>query len=173
VDQTLPPETVLSQQDPAPTGKSPSRICIFTIEDCQYAVDLHHIREVLPITSITPIPGMPPIIIGMTNVRGSVVPIVDLRMLLGLGLPQPGILPPFAVVLRHEEYQLAVLVDGSPEILTVLPEQFEPANSLPGLSEATRSILGGVVRIDEAITSVLDVIRLVAYLESEVIIESV
>ena len=143
-----------------------------TVGDSRYTVDLRHVREVFPIETITPMPGMSPLIIGMTNVRGSVVPIVDIRLL--LGLPQAKLIPLFAVVLWHEEYQLAVLVDCSPEIMAVLPEQFGPApnNSIANAAGRRFSVHDGVT-IDEVYTPLLKVTELVAYLESEASIESV
>jgi len=143
----------------------PSRVCIFAIDDSQYAVDLRHIREVLPIEFITPIPGLPPVVIGMTNVRGSVVPIIDLRLLLGL---RPRQLPPFAMVLRHEGYELAVLVDRAPEIITVTPDQFAPwIQGRPEESEARRQIIDGAIKIDDAVIQILDVPQLVVFLDSK------
>src|SRR2546425_12399862 len=101
VDQMMPSPLMLGEVDVTAPGKLPSRVCVFALSKNLYAVDLQHIREVFPIESVTPIPGMPPVVIGMTNVRGSVVPIVDVRLL--LELPHAETLPPFAVVLRHED----------------------------------------------------------------------
>ena len=172
MDEMLPSPSVLEEADTIAPGKLPCRVCVFALSKNLYAVDLQHIREVFPIESVTPIPGMPPVVIGMTNVRGSVVPIVDVRLL--LELPQAETLPPFAVVLRHEDYQLAILVDGSPEIMTVLPEQFEPlADSRPEDSEASRCIVNGILRIADTVHQILDVTQLVAYLDSEETTENV
>ena len=172
MDPTIPPLPMLGEQDATAPPNLPSRMCVCTVGDSQYAVDLRHVREVFPIESITPMPGVPPIVIGMTNVRGSVVPVVDLRLL--LGLPQPTLRPLFAVVLRHEEYQLAVLVDCSPEIVSVLPEQFGPTpNNSPADSDARRFIVNGGIKIDEAYTAILEVTQVVAYLESDETIEHV
>ena len=163
VDPTTPP-TLEDTEVPA-LPDFPSRVCVFTIDGGYYAVDLRHIREVLPIESITPIPGMPPVVIGMTNVRGSVVPIVDLRLLLGL---RPRQLPPFAVVLRHDGCELAVLVDRSPEIMTVTPDQFEleMQRSSEG-SGAGRGIINGTLKINDTVTRIVDVAQLVAFLDSK------
>ena len=172
MDEMLPSPSVLEEADTIAPGKLPCRVCVLALSKNLYAVDLQHIREVFPIESVTPIPGMPPVVIGMTNVRGSVVPIVDVRLL--LELPQAETLPPFAVVLRHEDYQLAILVDGSPEIMTVLPEQFEPLpDSRPEDSEASRCIVNGILRIADTVHQILDVTQLVAYLDSEETTENV
>jgi purine-binding chemotaxis protein CheW len=168
----MPSSSVLGVADTPALGIHPSRVCIFALSKHLYAVDLQHIREVLPLESVTPVPGMPPVVIGMTNVRGSVVPIVDLRLLLELPPAETG--TPFAVVLRHEDYQLAILVDRSPEIMTVLPEQFEPLpEGSPEDSEASRFIVNGIVRIADTIHQIVDVTQLVAYLDSEETTENV
>jgi purine-binding chemotaxis protein CheW len=165
MDPTTPPAPALEDTDIPVLPDFPSRVCVFTVDDGYYAVDLRHIREVLPIESITPIPGMPPVVIGMTNVRGSVVPIVDLRLLLGL---RPRQMPPFAVVLRHEGYELAILVDRSPEIITVTPDLFEVSTqSSSEDSEAGRHIVSGKLKINDAVTRILDVAQLVIFLDSK------
>jgi purine-binding chemotaxis protein CheW len=164
VDPTMPPASTLEDTEVPVFPDFPSRVCVFTIDDGCYAVDLRHIREVLPIESITPIPGMPPVVIGMTNVRGSVVPIVDLRLLLGL---RPRQLPPFAVVLRHADYELAILVDRSPEIMTVRPDQFELIQSSSEDSEAGRHIVNGKLNINNTVARILDVTQLVVFLDSK------
>ena len=172
MNNLLPPLPVLEEQNADAPQKVPARLCVLTVDDSRYAVDLQHVREVFPIESITPMPGMPPVIIGMTNVRGSIVPIVDLRLL--LGLPQTKLIPLFAVVLRHEDYQLAVLVDCSPEIMAVLPEQFGPVpHNAPVHPEGHRVRINEGVTINEVFTPLLKVTELVAYLESEASIESV
>jgi purine-binding chemotaxis protein CheW len=165
VDPSTPPASGLDDTEVPVLPDFPSRVCVFTIDDDYYAVDLRHIREVLPIESITPILGMPPVVIGMTNVRGSVVPIVDLRLLLGL---RPRQLPPFAVVLRHESYELAILVDRSPEIMSVTPDQFELSlQSSPQDLKVGRKIVTGTLKINDAVTRILDVAQLVLFLDSK------
>jgi purine-binding chemotaxis protein CheW len=172
MDQLLPALPVLGEQEAAASQKVPTRVCILTVAGSRYTVDLRHVREVFPIESITPMPGMPPVIIGMTNVRGAVVPIVDIRLL--LGLPRAKVLSLFAVVLWHEEYQLAVLVDCSPEIMAVLPDQFGPVpNNSTMSAEVRRFSVNDGVNIDEVFIPLLKVAEVVAYLESEASIESV
>jgi purine-binding chemotaxis protein CheW len=142
-----------------------SRLCAFVVAGKPYAVDLGHTRGVVPVESITPIPGMPPVLMGVMNVHSSVVPVLDLRLL--LGLPQTDALAPFAVVLRHDEYQMAVLVDRSPEIIAALPEEFLPAPASEYASEAADAVVLAGLKANDQITSILDVPRLVDYVESE------
>lgn len=141
-----------------------SRLCAFVVAGKSYAVDLAYTRGVVPIESITPIPGMPPVLMGVMTVHSSVVPVLDMRLL--LGLPQTDVMAPFAVVLRHEEYHMAVLVDRSPEIIAALPEEFLPPPQMDS-SEAAEAVIMGGLMINNHVTSILDVSRLVDYVESE------
>ena len=166
MDPTILPSNIAAEPDTSAPAQTFLRVCVFCLGGEQYAVDLRNIREVFPVESITPVPGMPLMLMGVTNLRGSVVPVVDLRLL--LRLPQSEASAPFAVVLRHEEYQLAVLVDRSPEITTVLPEQFtsEPQkhHEESGILEP---FLVGTLTINDQPASILDVARLMEHVEAE------
>ncbi len=56
----------------------------FKLEDDVFALDVWKVREVLDFTAITRVPRMPPFMRGVVNLRGSVVPVVDLRLKFGL-----------------------------------------------------------------------------------------
>src|SRR5712692_812238 len=62
----------------------PSRVCLITLSGSLFAIDLRSVREVFPVDSVTPVPGMPTVLAGVTNLRGVVVSLVDVRPLLGL-----------------------------------------------------------------------------------------
>ncbi|HET7540788.1 MAG TPA: chemotaxis protein CheW [Polyangiaceae bacterium] len=52
----------------------------FFIAGVEYAVSLEHVREVIPYDTVTRVPGMPEVVRGVTNLRGAVVPVVDLAI---------------------------------------------------------------------------------------------
>src|SRR2546428_5670341 len=89
----------------------PLRVCILRHCECAYAVALQDVQEISPVESIAKLPGMPPFIKGVSNVRGTVVPIIDLHLM--LRLPQVEQQAPlFTVVLRHQQFQVGLLVDA-------------------------------------------------------------
>lgn len=57
----------------------------FVLDEETYALDIHQVREVLDLTTITKVPRMPDFMRGVINLRGGVVPVVDLRLKFGLG----------------------------------------------------------------------------------------
>jgi purine-binding chemotaxis protein CheW len=110
-------------------GQSPAeahvRVCLVRLGEELFAIDLHSVSEVFEVDSITPVPGMPEVLVGVANLRGFVIPLVDLRPLLGLATTGPAL--PYAVVVRHGVQLLAVLVQQVPEIRTIQRDQFLPA----------------------------------------------
>jgi len=87
---------------------------------------------------------------------------VDLRNILGLPRTGPSA---FAVVVRHGEYQVGVLVDQSPEIITVQPDQFLPAPQ--NGSNTVHPFVTAVLRIEDRLGGVLEVPTLLARVETE------
>ena len=69
----------------------------FFIAEVEYAVSLAHVREVIPYDTVTRVPGMPETVRGVTNLRGSVVPVIDLAI--KFRLSQTEITPRTCIVL--------------------------------------------------------------------------
>jgi len=140
----------------------PSRVCLITLSGGLFALDLRSVREVFPVESITPVPGMPSVLSGVTNLRGVVVPLVDVRSLLGLstaGAPQK-----IGVVIHHGANQVGVLVDQVPEIRTVQQDQFLPA---PSTGEAdAQSFVSTILRIEDRMGGLLEVPTLLAHMDA-------
>ena len=117
------------------------------------AVDLRSVREVFEVESVTPVPGMPSALVGVANLRGVVIPLVDLRLILGLAVVDPP--PPFAVVIRHGSRQVGVLVERVPEIRNVQHDQLlaTPRDS----SSQTRPFVSAVLRLEDRLGGMLQV----------------
>jgi purine-binding chemotaxis protein CheW len=154
------PRIQAQPSEPQPTGQA-VRVCLISLGGELFAIDLRSVGEVFEVDSITPVPAMPPALAGVANLRGTVVPIVDLRTV--LGLPDDGPLS-FAVVIRHGGRQVGVLVDRVPEIRTVQREEFLPAPA--GGSNGPKPFVSGVLRIEERIGGVVEVPTLLAYVET-------
>jgi purine-binding chemotaxis protein CheW len=154
----------VSQDQPAEArGRdSQTKVCLLTIGGEVYAVDLRNVREVFEVDAITPVPGMPPALVGVTNVRGAVVPVMDLRRL--LDVPSSGPAPQFAVIIKHGNHQAGVLVERVPEIRTVQTEQFMPTPS--GDAREGKPFLTAVLRLDDRMGGVVEVPTLLACVET-------
>lgn len=135
----------------------PSRICLVTLGGELFAIDLRHVREVFELESITPVPGLSSTVVGVANLRGTVMPLADLRP--SLGIPATTA-QPFVVVVRHGQQQVGVLIDAVPEIRTIHPDDLMNAASR-GLSES-RPFLSGLVKIEDRMSGMMEVQKLLA-----------
>ena len=136
------------------------RVCLVAFGEKTFAIDLRQVAEVFVPESITPVPGMPAALVGVTNLRGTIVPLADVRAVLDVsafGLPK------YAVVVRHETYRVGLLVENVPEIRTI------PSDDLVATSVRTTTenlpLFSGFVNTDKKSSAILDIPRLLASIE--------
>ncbi|MDX9962547.1 chemotaxis protein CheW [Desulfobacter postgatei] len=106
-----------------------SQYLTFKLDNEIYAMDITTVREVLDITQITKVPQMPDFMCGVINLRGSVVPVVDLRLKFGLekaASVREACIVIIEIVLDDEETVLGILVDSVQEVISLEPEQIDP-----------------------------------------------
>lgn len=127
------------------------RVAIVSLEGELFTIDLQNVREVFVVESVTPVPGMPSGLVGVTNLRGAVVPLLDLRQMIGLSAETT---LKYAVVIRHGNWQVGVLVDTVPEIRTLTKDQFLPAPS--GARDGGTPFVSSVVKLEDRLRGVLE-----------------
>lgn len=142
-------------------GTATVRAAIVSLGGELFTIDLQNVREVFIVESITPVPGMPSGLVGVTNLRGSVVPLLDLRQM--IGLPAETALK-YAVVVKHGNWQVGVLVDTVPEIRTLSKDQFLPAPT--GTGEGGNPFVSTVVKLEDRLRGVLETSVVLSHFES-------
>src|SRR5437016_10613679 len=122
-DPALPAQgTSLSEPArPQAAGSSTIRAAIISMGGELFTIDLKNVREVFVVKSITPVPGMPSGLVGVTNLRGTVIPLLDLRPMFSLNAEAA---LTHAVVVQHGNWQVGVLGDTVPDIRTRSRDQF-------------------------------------------------
>lgn len=161
MEQRIDGEESASGSRPAPVRlSSPARFCLFILGEERFAVELSQVREVFTLESITPVPDMPSVLVGVTNVHGTIVPLADLRPVLGL----PGSTAPrYAVIVRCGAQQIGIVVDEVPEIGTI--EANDALDELPGEMVRHRPFLSGLLRLGSRVSGLVEVSRLVAVVD--------
>ncbi len=142
-------------------GMATVRAAIVSLGGELFTIDLQNVREVFVVESITPVPGMPSGLVGVTNLRGSVVPLLDLRQM--IGLPAETALK-YAVVVKHGNWQVGVLVDTVPEIRTLSKDQFLPAPT--GTGDGGNPFVSTVVKLEDRLQGVLETSVVLSHFES-------
>lgn len=142
------------------TGSPTVRMAIISLGGEQFTIDLQYVQEVFIVESITPVPAMPSGLIGVTNLRGTVVPLLDLRPMFGLTTEMA---LRYAVVLKHGAWQVGVLVDTVPEIRTLTKDQFMPAPA--GTVDGSNPFVTAVVKLEDRLRGVLETSAVLSHFE--------
>ena len=156
-------EPVAVADEPAPADLSVdagdvelSRVVVFMLGDQQYAVPIDNVQEIQQIVEFTPVPDLSPALVGMLDVRGFVVPAIDLRLLLGMEKKEYHLDTPM-VLLRCHGHLVALVVDEVEDVYEV-PEGCMQA---PSKLYAMADRMIGICRLEIGLVVVLDPDRLV------------
>ena len=132
----------------------------FKMEEEIFALDVGKVREILDYTNITKVPRTPDFMKGVINLRGSVVPVVDMRLKFHMPAQERTVDTCIIVVeitVEGEPTVLGALVDSVQEVFELEPSQVEPAPRI-GTKLSTDFILG-MGRRDERFVIILDIDR--------------
>jgi purine-binding chemotaxis protein CheW len=132
----------------------------FQMEEEIFALDVGKVREILDYTAITKVPQTPDYMKGVINLRGSVVPVVDMRLKFNMPEQDRTVDTCIIVVeiaIEQEQTVLGALVDSVQEVFELEPSQVEPAPRI-GTKLNTDFILGMGKR-DDSFVIILDIDR--------------
>lgn len=132
----------------------------FRLDEEVFALDISKVREVLDYTNITKVPRTPDFMRGVINLRGNVVPVVDMRLKFGMTRTEQTVNTCIIIVeisIEGETTVLGALTDAVQEVIELGPEQIEPAPKI-GTRLNTEFIKGMGKRGDNFII-ILDIDR--------------
>lgn len=124
----------------------------FRIAEQEFCVDIQSVREIRGFAPATPLPHAPSFVTGVINLRGTVLPIIDLAARLGFGRIQPTARS-VIIVVRVNQQLVGLLVDAVSDILTVTDELLQPTPEVG--SELARSFVRGVMAIEGRMISLI------------------
>ncbi len=142
----------------------------FSLGDESFALDVANVREILEFTGVTKVPQTPEFMRGVMNLRGSVVPVVDMRVKLNLPTMEKTVNTCIIVVevlIEDEKVILGALVDSVQEVIDFEPDQIEPA---PRIGTGLKTeFIKGMGKRDEQFIIILDIDKLFSQEELEMV----
>ena len=144
----------------------------FTLADEDFALDIGKVREVLDYTTITKVPRMPDYLRGVINLRGNVVPVIDLRQKLGMGAITQSVDTCIVIVeimVDDELTHMGALADSVKEVIDLDPGMILPPPKL-GV-RISNEFLRGMGRRDEKFLIILDIDKVLTVDEMENVYE--
>ena len=118
----------------------PLELISFRIADQEFCLDIMAVREIRGWTAATPLPHSPPYVRGVINLRGAVLPILDLKTRLGLGVSEPSARS-VIIVVHIDKRLVGLLVDGVSEILAANRAAVQPTPNV-GCDTVSRFVRG-------------------------------
>jgi purine-binding chemotaxis protein CheW len=145
------------------TVRSPNQVLTFILGTENYGVDILCVQEIRGWAPVTRIPHAPSHVLGVLNLRGSIIPVVDLRMRFSLEKAQYDavtVIIVLSVKCRSGQRSFGVVVDGVSDVVDVDTTQIRPSPDL-GSSAATDHI-HGILPTAERMIILLDIDKLLA-----------
>ena len=130
----------------------------FKLADEVFSLDVAKVREILEFTAITKVPQTPDFMRGVINLRGSVVPVIDLRLNFGLTCTEQTVNTCIIVVevnLDGEVIVLGALADSVQEVVEMEPGLIEPPPNIG--TKLNTAFIKGMGKIDNAFVMILDI----------------
>lgn len=141
----------------------------FALADEQYGVEIMKVREIMGFLDITAVPRMPTYMKGVINLRGKVVPVVDLRI--KFGLPEVERTQETCIIVVDVGKEVGIVVDTVCEVLDIDGGNIEPPPSMGGA--VNTSFILGMGKVVDAVTMLLNIDKVLAAEELDTVTASV
>ncbi|WP_299671900.1 chemotaxis protein CheW [uncultured Roseobacter sp.] len=136
----------------------------FQLADQEYSLDIMSVREIRGWTKTTPLPHAPSYMKGVINLRGTVLPVMDLSERLGLE-PQRQTDRNVIIVVNHDDVMTGLLVDAVSDIIALTDEDLQPPPELQ--TSNSPNVVSALTLIDERMIRVLDLSSIVTSVQSD------
>jgi purine-binding chemotaxis protein CheW len=147
-------------RDQRAAAEATEHLATFLLDREEYGVDVRQVQEIRRLSEITTVPRAPEFIRGVINLRGRILPVLDLKRKLGLGEVETRRATRIVVV-RVAERLLGLLVDGASQVLKVPVSRIEPPPE--EVQEKGGDYIRGVAKLEDRLIIVVDLGRLLAH----------
>ncbi len=143
-----------------------SKHLTFKLANEEYGIEILKVREIIGMMNITAVPRMPNYVKGVINLRGKVIPVIDLR--LKFGLDEIEHTEQTCIIVVDAGQEIGIIVDTVSEVLDITRDNIEPP---PAIGEsAHNSFIFGMGKVGDAVKILLDIDRVLA--KDEIILAS-
>ena len=147
-----------------PLSNERRELIAFRIGEQEFCVDIKAVREIRGWAPATPLPHAPGYVRGVINLRGAVLPIVDLSHRLGLGVTEASARS--VIIVTHIDSRLVgLLVDAVSDILTVTDDMMQPTPDVA--CDTVQHFIKSIVAVDGRMISCVQTDRILPDIEAE------
>ena len=146
-------------QTRAATAEAVREVLVFVLGNEEYAVDILKVQEIRSYEKVTAIPAAPTFLKGVINLRGTIVPVLDLRTKFALPAPRADA-QSVVIVLRLAGRVVGAMVDGVSDVVRLTASEVRPPPQLGGVVDA--SYLAGVATQAGRMILLIDIEKLLS-----------
>jgi purine-binding chemotaxis protein CheW len=138
------------------------QVVVFELGSEHYGVDIAAVESIIKMQQITRIPQAPSFVEGITNLRGKVLPVIDLRKRFGLP-PRETDKNSRIIVVSINQTEVGMIVEGVSEVLTISDQTVEAAPTITTTTDST--FITGIAKIDQRLVILLDLSKVLSVQE--------
>ncbi len=138
------------------------QLVIFDLAQEHYAVDIAAVESIIKVQPITKLPRAPQFVEGVINLRGKVLPVIDLRKRFGLEA-EAATKDSRIVVVQMNHFEVGMVVDGVSEVLSIPPGNVEPPS--PIVTTVDSAFIRGIAKISQRLVILLDIGQVLSVVE--------
>ncbi|MCL2025364.1 MAG: chemotaxis protein CheW [Leptospirales bacterium] len=131
----------------------------FALEDVEYGVDILHVYEIQKIHQIAHLPNSPDFIKGILNLRGDVIPVVDLRIRFGLEVAEPTEFSRI-IIIETNNKKIGLLVDNVRKVIRVPEANVSPPSDI--ITDLSEEFIQGIGRLQDSLIIILNITNIAA-----------
>jgi purine-binding chemotaxis protein CheW len=148
------------ERDAREQVEATEHLVTFLVGGEEYGVDVRLVQEIIRVPAVTAVPRAPAFVRGVVNLRGRIIPVIDLKTKLGLGRVDAGQRRARVVVVRLKGRLVGLLVDGASQVLKVPVSVIEAAPE--EVVEVESHFLRGVAKLDGRLIILVDLLEVLA-----------
>jgi purine-binding chemotaxis protein CheW len=133
------------------------RYLAFSLKDEEYAVPLLSVKEVIAMPEVTPVPHTPPYFLGIMNLRGQVISVVDLRLKFGMKPNDNKEEEKGVIIFDFGEFTMGAVVCSINSVLAFANAEIQPKPQV--MSQVKTDYITGVAKRNEKLIVILDVVK--------------
>lgn len=130
----------------------------FRVDDGDYGVDISYVTEIIEMQAITPVPHTPEFVKGITNLRGTITPVIDMRLRFG-HQEMEYTDRTCIIVLTMDDMSIGMIVDEVQEVADIEDDGMQPPPKATGVDRATSFFVRAIGTFEGDVKQILDIDR--------------
>lgn len=148
---------IKSEEEASSKADEAEKFLTFFVDEQLFAIPSNHVVEIISMQKITYMPKLPPFVKGVTNIRGKIVPLIELRMRFNkVSIPYDE--RTCMVITETDDCSIGYIVDKVNDVTDVTPNQISQP---PRISDSYAKYITGVAKVSDGIALLLDIAMIV------------